>query len=311
MAPPVFVQAHAHLLALQQRIHAFTLDAAAEYELDITDPTQPLWSSLLQRLTVAPLYGGLHVEFFGNPWDETFAWTLDGLREPAVADALMSLCFTGPDEGANGTREWEFTSLLDSDVQFPRLRSLAITPTAPEHHNGSLIQRAGSIMEEDGEIARFVAKTPLLADLTIPNAPDAAFFEVALPHLHSLRIGGGSDTQHFVENLARAHTLPALGTLDFTESTELQFTWADVREADAVTPFAAYERLFASEAFNPVHTFRLRNSALDAAQLQALQAMRPKLQFMVIQDAIGGYVSHFSRNVFPWRHLVPGDSGQR
>lgn len=262
-------------------------------------------------LTVAPLYGGLHVEFFGNPWDAPFEWTLACLSEPAVASSVMSLCFTGGDEGANGTREWEFTPLLDSPVQFPRLRSLVITPTAPEHHNTSLVQRAGTIMEESGEIARFARRAPYLTELVVPNAPDASFFEVPLPHLNMLRIGGGCDTQQFIEQLAASHTLPALGLLDFSESTELQFTWADARDAEAVTPFAAYERLFASDAFAAVHTFRLRNSALSLEQLQTLQALRPGLQFMVIQAGMGGYVSHFERNVFPWRHLVPGDTGLR
>ncbi|MNN16321.1 hypothetical protein D3C81_1294550 [compost metagenome] len=264
-----------------------------------------------ERVTVAPLYGGLHVEFFGNPWDEPFAWTLACLSDQRVGDAVMSLSFTGPDEGANGTREWEFTALLDSDVRFPRLRSLSISPTEPADHNMSLVQRAGTIMEEDGEIARFVSKAPYLSELVVPNAPDAAFFEVPLPHLHSLHIGGGSDTQRFIDNLAASRNLPALGLLDFSESTELQFSWADAREAEAVTPFAAYERLFASDAFAAVHTFRLRNSALTLEQLQSLQAMRPRLSFMVIQAATGGYVSHFAKGVFPWRHLVPGDPGRR
>ncbi len=311
MAAPDFERAQQSLLELQQRIHAFSLEMADEYDLDITGPAGPLWSALQTRLTVAPLYGGLHVEFFGNPWDPPFEWTLACLSDPAVAHAVMSLCFTGGDEGANGSREWEFTALLDSNVQFQRLRSLVITPTAPEHHNASLIQRAGSIMEEAGEIARFASRAPYLTELVVPNAPDASFFDVPLPHLNILQIGPGSDTQRFIEHLAASGNLPALGLLDFSESTELQFTWADEREADAVTPFAAYERLFASDAFAPVHSFRLRNSALSPAQLQALQAMRPGLQFMVIQAGMGGYVSHFEKNVFPWRHLVPGDSGQR
>ncbi|MGG6344951.1 hypothetical protein ACQ5SA_17075 [Stenotrophomonas indicatrix] len=306
-----FDHAQQQLLALQQRIHAFNLDSAAEHELDIQDPASPLWEALQERVTVAPLYGGLHVEFFGNPWEEPFAWTLACLSDPRVADAVMSLSFTGPDEGANGTREWEFTALLDSDVRFPRLRSLSIRPTEPADHNMSLVQRAGTIMEEDGEIARFVSKAPHLSELVVPNAPDPAFFEVPLPHLHSLRIGGGSDTQRFIDNLVASRNLPALGLLDFSESTELQFSWADAREPDAVTSFAAYERLFASDAFDALHTFRLRNSALDVAQLQTLQGMRPRLSFMVIQAATGGYVSHFARDVFPWRHLVPGDPGTR
>ncbi len=167
------------------------------------------------------------------------------------------------------------------------------------------------IVEEAVEIACFASRAPYLTGLVAPNAPKASFFDVALPHLNILQIGPGSNTQRFIKHLAASRNLPALGLLDFSESTELQFTWADVREADAVTPFAAYERLFASDAFAPVHGFRLRNSALSPAQLQALQAMRSGLQFMIIQAGMGGYVSHFEKNVFPWRHLVPGDSGKR
>ncbi|WP_295521988.1 hypothetical protein [uncultured Stenotrophomonas sp.] len=45
--------------------------------------------------------------------------------------------------------------------------------------------------------------------------------------------------------------------------------------------------------------------------MQTLQALRPGLQFMVIQAGMGGYVSHFEQNVFPWAHRVPADTGQR
>nr|WP_315847207.1 hypothetical protein [uncultured Achromobacter sp.] len=297
------------LMALQRRIHAFTVDAATELDADIDQPDLPLWTSVYQYLTIAPLHGGLHVEYFGGNWDEPFEWTLECLARQEVADTLVSLAFTGPDEGANGTREWEFTPLLDSAVHFPRLRFLSIRPTAPEDHNTSMIVRAGSIMEEGGDIARFAAKAPYLSDLVVPNAPDATFFQVPLPQLSMLRIGGGSDTQDFIDNLAASGNLPALGLLDFTESSELQFSWARSRPETAVTPFAAYERLFASAALDPVHSLRLRNTCLSLEQLQALRAMRPSLQFMVIQATQGGYVSHFSQNVFPWKHLVQADPG--
>ncbi|MDF3832882.1 hypothetical protein P3W85_07970 [Cupriavidus basilensis] len=46
-------------------------------------------------------------------------------------------------------------------------------------------------MEEQGEIARFAAKAPRLTELPVPNAPDSGFFQVPLPHLSMLRIGGG------------------------------------------------------------------------------------------------------------------------
>ncbi|MBB1623631.1 hypothetical protein A9974_00075 [Achromobacter sp. UMC71] len=55
----------------------------------------------------------------------------------------------------------------------------------------------------------------------------------------------------------------------------------------------------------------LRNFCLNLEQLQALQALRPKLQFMVVQSPRGGYVSHFRQDIFPWRHLVRADPGVR
>ncbi|WP_174423935.1 hypothetical protein [Cupriavidus basilensis] len=166
-------------------------------------------------------------------------------------------------------------------------------------------------MEEQGEIARFAAKAPYLSELVVPNAPDLSFFQIPLPRLSTLRIGGGSDTQQFIDGLAASGNLPGLMLLDFTESTELQTTWAPDRLAGAVTTFAAYEKLFASSAFDPARALHLRNSCLTLERLQALNAMRPRLQFMVIQATHGGYVSHFAGDVFPWRHLVQADPGQR
>jgi hypothetical protein len=162
-------------------------------------------------------------------------------------------------------------------------------------------------MAEGGDIARFVGKAPNLSELVVPNAPDFNFFARPLPNLHSLRIGGGFDTQDFVENLAGSTNLPGLKKLDFTESTELQFTWKEKRDKDAVTSPASYEKLFSSTALDPVRSLCLRNTCLTLTQLEALRAIRPRLQFMLIQDSRGGYVSHFGKNVFPWRHLVQGD----
>lgn len=308
---PLSTAGYQRLLQLQRRIHDHTLDIAREYGRADQDVAHPLWLSDYNYLTITPMRGGLHVEYFGEVHARPLAWTLECLSEQAVADTLTSLVFSGPDEGANGTREWEFTSLLDTDVTFPILRSLAIRPTAPHEHNRSQIQRAGAMMEEQGEIARFAAKAPNLSELVVPNAPDQSFFEHPMPNLHSLRIGGGYDTQAFVDNMAASSNLPNLKTLDFTESTELQFTWKAQREPDAVTSPAAYEKLFRSKAFDSLRSLYLRNTCLTLEQLEALQAIRPQLQFMVIQEPHGGYVSHFSKNVFPWRHLVQADPGEQ
>ncbi|MCA8235169.1 hypothetical protein [Burkholderia cenocepacia] len=50
----------------------------------------------------------------------------------------------------------------------------------------------------------------------------------------------------------------------------------------------------------------LRNTCLDR---DALDTPHPRLQFMVVQASSGDHVSHFRRNVFPWRHLIQPDPG--
>ena len=309
MTHPLDTVAHQRLLDLQRRLHAYTEDVVAEYELDTETPDHPLWAVQYNYLSMAPLRNGLHVEYFGSTYDEPLEITLECLSDQAVADRIASLVFSGPDEGANGTREWNFEALLAADVTFPILRSLVVRPTEPDHHNASLIVHEGTIMEEGGDIARLVAKMPYLSELTVPNAPDASFFGQSLPHLTSLRIGGNYNTQHFIDNLAASANMPRLTSLDFTESTELQMTWLKERDDDLVTPLAAYERLLNSRVGEALKTLCLRNTRLSLAELAALQAIRPTLQFMVIQAAQGGYVSYMTRDVFPWKHLVQPDPG--
>ncbi|KFG96096.1 hypothetical protein GQ56_0117125 [Burkholderia paludis] len=309
MSHPLDSAGYRRLLDLQRRIHDYCEQEGAEDGRDHADPAEPLWLTDFNHVAVAPMRAGLHVRYFGGAWDEPFDWMLQCLAERDVAACVTDLAFSGPDEGANGSREWDFGPLLDSDAQFPMLRSLYVRPTEPADRNQSMIVRRGRIMQEGGEIARFVAKAPFLAELTVPNAPDAAFFAVPLAHLNRLRIGGGSDTQQFIDRLAGSDSLPSLGWLDFSESTELHSTWKHRRDAGSVTSFDAYERLLRSPAGQRLHTLALRNTCLDREALDALQALHPRLSFSVIQAGSGGYVSHFRENVFPWRHLVQRDPG--
>lgn len=299
------------LRLLPLRIHGLALEAAAERNDGIPeDPlTVPLYQSDFNRLSLAPMRQGWHVEYFGETWGEAFDETLACLSRQDVADCITSLSFSGIDSGANGTREWMFAPLLDSPVTFPRLRSLFVKPTQPEDHNQSLVCTSDGILEEGGEIARWVRKTPHLSELTVPNPPDAGFFDVPLPQLSSLCIGAHFDTQRFIGNLASAQNLPGLKLLDFSESTEQQMVWPAERAPGSITPFENYAALLESPMGAQLRVLRLRNTCLELAQLQQLQGLRPALQFMVIQSTIGGYVSHFAQDVFPWRHLVPADPG--
>ncbi|KML48766.1 hypothetical protein VL15_29390 [Burkholderia cepacia] len=309
MTHPLDSAGYRLLLDLQRRIHDHCEREGAEDGHDHTDPAEPLWQTDFNHVVVAPMRAGLHVRYFGDAWEKPFDWTLQCLAERDVADLVTDLAFSGPDEGANGTREWDFGPLLDSDARFPMLRSLYVKPTEPADHNLSMIVRRDLIMEEGGEIARFAAKAPFLTELTVPNAPDANFFEVPLPHLNRLRIGGGYDTQQFIDGLAGSDNLPSLGWLDFSESTELHSAWKHARDAGSVTSFDAYERLLKSNAGQRLHTLTLRNTCLDRDELEALRGLHPRLQFMVVQAGRGGYVSHFKDNVFPWRHLIQRDPG--
>ncbi|WP_179296968.1 hypothetical protein [Burkholderia ubonensis] len=44
--------------------------------------------------------------------------------------------------------------------------------------------------------------------------------------------------------------------------------------------------------------------------LAELEALHPRLQFIVIQAAHGGYVGRFKRDVFPGRYPVQKDPGE-
>lgn len=301
----------AALADLPARIHTLVEEAAQAYPRDpVADPlAAPLYEADETRLMVAPLRQGWHVEYFGEPWGEAFDTVLATLCRPEVAKVVGSLAFSGPDTGANGTREWTFEPLLASEAIFPRLRTLFVKPTAPEDHNASVICAQGAILDEAGDIARWAHKTPRLSVLTVPTPPRADFFAVPLPHLVALQVGGHFDTQGFIRHLAQAEQLPALTLLDVTECTEQQRVWPAERAPGSITPFADYEALLAGPVGERLRVLRLRNTCLDLGQLQQLQAVRPRLQFMVIQSTTGGYVSHFAQDVFPWRHLVPADPG--
>ncbi len=299
------------LRLLPHRLHDLALQTGAERNGgEPEDPLSvPLYESDFTRVSLAPMRQGWHVEYFGETWGEPFDETLACLSRQDVADCITSLSFSGPDSGANGTRDWTFTPLLDSPVRFPRLRSLFIKPTQPEDHNQSLVCASGRTMEEGGDIARWVRKTPHLSELTVPNAPNADFFGVPLPQLKILCIGAHFDTQQFIRNLGAARNLPALTLLDFSESTEQQTVWPADRAPGSITAFQHYEALLSGPLGAQLRVLRLRNTCLDLAQLQHLQGLRASLQFMVIQSTTGGYVSHFAQDVFPWRHLVPADPG--
>src|SRR4051794_19489120 len=82
----------------------------------------------INRLCVTPVAGLVLVDYFGTPFDP-FQGLLEAVVTPEVAAVLASLTVRGPDEGSNGTRNWDISLLADSDVAFPRLRAVSIEQT--------------------------------------------------------------------------------------------------------------------------------------------------------------------------------------
>lgn len=262
--------ASSQLSGLQQRVGERNEGASAWTDEDAA------------RVYFAPANNGLfHVEFYGTPFDEAFQDCVTTLSQPEVAVSIRSLAFRGPDKGANGTRNWDFTGLVDTGMDFSSLVSFFVEPTAPEHHNHTIIAQD---YEEDGMIARLVAKMPKLLSLTVPSAPDSAFFAGREHPLQLLHVDIGYDHQNFIVNLSKSVRFPDLRLLDFGDHTPQ-------RADDPVmsTPTMDYTALVPSQAFRKVGRLNLRNANLPADQARELLRLKPGLALFLIQ-AQGDYV---------------------
>jgi hypothetical protein len=235
-----------------------------------------------EKLFLTETNGLVHIEFYGRTFDESFWDFSRKLCQPEVAVVIKSLVFRGPDEGANGTKNWDFSMLLHNDVIFPNLTSLLIEPTQLHHHNQSII---GASYEEDGMIAALTNKMPQLESLTVPSAPNSSFFTKTKEGLRWLRIESGYAHQNFIQNLSRSKALPNLASFDFGDYCQNYIE----NYQDNCTPFAHYVELFQSQAFANISYFRLRNPSLSQEQLRDLKRLRSDLEFHVVQES-GAYM---------------------
>lgn len=236
-----------------------------------------------EKLLFCPVANLFHVEFYGLAFDESFENFVEAICSPEVAPYIRSLVFRGPDEGGNGTRNWDFTQLLESPVSFPHLKSLIVEPTLPEHHNQTII---ASIYDEDGQIARLAAKAPLLESLILPSAPDETFFKIGLRHLTYLRVESGYNTQNFIFNFSQSSGFPKLRVLDFGDYSQHYMDDYPI----GCTSLEHYTQLFRSKAFSGVAKFVLRNSILSTEELVELHNLKKGCQFMVINQPQRHYV---------------------
>src|SRR5262249_45937067 len=150
---------------------------------------------------------------FGGAYQEALA----AVVSPEVSPVIRSLTFRGPDEGSNGTRNWDLSPLTEGEAVFPQLRSVSIEQTKPADHNRTIV---ASDYAEDGALARLLAKAPGLESLVTPSAPNPEFFQVGERPLTFLSVDAGYDHQDFIRGLARSSCFPGLRSLEFGEYNE-------------------------------------------------------------------------------------------
>lgn len=255
---------------------AQTLSELQSRVADRSDPGYPL--DFQERVLFAPLGPGWHVEFYGSPFEESFSDFLRSISRPEVANRLVGLTFDGPDDGSNGTKDWNFRPLLDEKPVFSKLSALSVARTLPEHHNQSVVAEGG--YDEAGQIAELLACCPVLEHLTVPSAPSATFFQQGERPLKELRVHAGYDTQDFIWNLARSFCFPELRDLELGN-----FDQSIVEQGlGEVPPFKHYRAFFLSPASASLRQCTLRNTLLTEDELGQLRQMRPSCSLVTIQS---------------------------
>lgn len=243
---------------------------------DLADPgVHPDFNA---RVAVLDVGGLLHINFRGTPFDEPFDELCSALVHPEIASVLTSLYLKSPDEGSNGTCNWDLSLLVDADVSFPKLQSFTVAQNEPGHHNHVII---AVDYDEMGMIGRLLHKAPCLDTLIVPSAPDPTFFSVEHPSLRYLNVDAGYDTQGFIANLADNSCFPGLRALAFGEFNE---TYLDDFPAGC-TPFEDYRRLFMAPHFASMRVFVWRNPVCSEVQIAELRSLRPErdLQIQIVR----------------------------
>lgn len=245
---------------------------------------------------------GFDLVFYGEGWDDApdtpadaityetnygFAKFLDFLTHQKFADHITTLHFTGPDQGADGMRNWDFSRIINSKIVFPKLKSFSVSLTDYGDHNLSCI--GANIYSEDGMIAVLITKMPNLHFLSIPSAPNIDFFKIESHPLKKLTIQAGANHEYFIDNLADNNNFKSLLYLDYTDYLDDSF----ITETDNYTSFESYKKLVQSNTFKNTEqfTFKLRDKNLTQEQLFELQRLT-SVPILYINGSTGRYISH-------------------
>jgi hypothetical protein len=232
----------------------------------------------IEYLTVTNLDGRFHLSFYGTPWGESYDDLMTTLRDPEIAEHVRALALASPDVGANGTNNWDIEPLLGGSALFSAMETFTIRLSQPGHHNRTIV---GEAYDENGVIGRLVERSPQLRHLTVPSAPDATFFAVKNSRIEYLNVDAGFDTQSFIHNLGRFHSLPCLRSLEWGEYNETYMeNWKQY-----VTPIEDYKALVQSSQFETVKHFVWRNPACSDGEIRDIASMRRDLSPLIVRHS--------------------------
>ena len=253
---------------------------ALKKDIDLLNKEKEWFDPEPERLTLSEDDGLISIDFYGSPFTERFTTLLNILSEEAVANQVQRLFFHATDVGANGTRPWDFESLLDKPILFPNLIQLSIEWYEPINHNRPVIATR-TRYEEQGMLANWLSKAPQLIMLTAPSAPNKAFFERPRHPLQRLNMQAGFDVQNFVQNFAQSNCFPELWRFEYQDYNEVYIQ----NYQENCTPLAHFYELFQSPAFASIRVFVWHNPIFAMDDLSKLKALQPDLHFAVVRSS--------------------------
>ena len=274
------------LIELQNRIYNYHNSSEFKYNLNFSP-----------RISFSKIGEFYEIIFYGEGYDDDFSVHSSNFEPKELnfgfcafqdflienSNKIISLIFSGPDVGANGTREWNFSRIVNSNVTFDNLKIFKVALTEVGDHNQSVIGEYG---EEGGMIAKLVSKMPKLEELILPSAPNEDFFKIPNLNISHLTIQAGYGHQNFIENLANSTNITNLTSLDYAEP----FDHFGDLEDEEFTSFVSFKKLFTSEVFS-INNFhlKLRENRLNKEQLKELQKIN-NIQLLHIKTESGKYI---------------------
>lgn len=240
-----------------------TLDEAEQRLADAATWFASARQSEETRLSFGFMGDSLAVAFHGWLDERLLKHALTLVASEGIAPHVWRFRLSGEAEGTNGTRAWNIEPLGRGAV-FSQLEVLDIEGSQPGDFFRTIV---ASGFDEEGMIARALARMPRLRRLSVPSAPNEEFFEGPPHPLRELVLQSGYDTQDFIARLARTRRFPELEALDFTDYAE---TYMD-DYAQRRTPPEAFEALLASPFLPALRQVVLRGTVLDKVDARRLK----------------------------------------